>query len=135
MSDLNKLRLVVADDNEMNLMILIKSTEIGGHSTIGFEEGDITWEYLESHPNDVDVVLLDIMMHTMSGLEIMERMKNHPILQHIPVILQSGIASPDKVEEALAAGAKGYLVKPYNQKQLLAMITKVAMESGLKEHN
>ena len=125
MSETKRLRIVTADDDEMNLMILLKNIKDYDYTAIGFEEGDITWQYLEAHPNDVDLVLLDKMMTTMSGIEIMEHMQEHPVLKHIPVIIQSGDAAPDRIAAAMAAGAKGYITKPFGQQQLLDMIDQV----------
>ena len=65
------------------------------------------------------------MMTTMSGIEIMEHMQEHPVLKHIPVIIQSGDAAPDRIAAAMAAGAKGYITKPFGQQQLLDMIDQV----------
>jgi CheY-like chemotaxis protein len=125
MSETKGLTIVTADDDDMNLYILLKNIKDGGHTGIGFEEGDVTWDYLEAHPDEVDIVLLDKMMKTLDGLEIIRRMKAHPVLKNVPVILQSGDAVTHKINEALALGADGYLVKPYNSQQLYNLISEV----------
>jgi CheY-like chemotaxis protein len=119
------LRIIAADDDEITLFILLKNITDGGHSGVGFGEGVLTWEHLEAYPHEVDLVILDKMMAAISGLEIIRRMKGHPVLKNIPVIIQSGDAVSEKIREAMDMGADGYITKPYNQRQLLELIDEV----------
>jgi CheY-like chemotaxis protein len=122
---MQNLRIIAADDDETTLYILLRHITDGGHIGIGFEEGMPTLNHLEAHPHEVDLVILDKMMTTISGLEIIRRMKEHPILKNIPVIIQSGDAVPERIREAMDMGADGYITKPYSRDQLLALIGRV----------
>lgn len=113
------LRVVVADDEETNLYILMRSMSEYGYDTTGFDSGLKAWNYLEKNAHQVDLVILDKMMYDLSGLEIIRRMKNHPVLKYTPVMLQSGDVD---IEEGLNAGADRYLMKPFRSSDLINVV-------------
>jgi two-component system, chemotaxis family, chemotaxis protein CheY len=61
----------------------------------------------------VDVILSDINMPEMNGLEMLRKMKENPVYQHIPVIVISTEGSEDRINEAFCNGAKGFIKKPF----------------------
>ncbi len=61
-----------------------------------------------------DLVLLDVNLPDANGFEILERMKQHPVLKAIPVIMLTGEATRDSVRRGLADGADGYITKPFD---------------------
>ena len=114
-----KFRVVVADDEETNLYILMKNMRDNGYAAKGFDGGLKAWEYLKNNPHSVDLVILDKMMYDLNGLEIIRRMKEHPILKYTPVMIQSGDAN---IEEGINAGADRYLMKPFRSADLLSVV-------------
>lgn len=71
-----------------------------------------------------DLVLLDIMLPTMSGLEVCAALKSDPATRDIPVIIISVKASDEDVRTGLAKGANGYLAKPFDLFKLLEVVKK-----------
>jgi two-component system, OmpR family, response regulator len=73
-------------------------------------------EVLEAlrHLPSPDLVLLDIHLPDANGFEILERMKQHPVLTDIPVIMLTGDATRESVSRGLADGADGYITKPFD---------------------
>jgi len=61
----------------------------------------------------VDVILSDINMPEMNGLEMLRQMKENPVYQNIPVIVISTEGSTDRISEAFSNGAKGFIKKPF----------------------
>ncbi len=61
----------------------------------------------------VDIILSDINMPEMNGLEMLSRMKQNPVYQNIPVIVISTEGSEERVNEAFCNGAKGFIKKPF----------------------
>jgi DNA-binding response OmpR family regulator len=72
-----------------------------------------------------DLVLLDVMMPGVSGLEVVRYMRREPQLVHIPVIILSARSMPEDIEEGLEAGATLYLAKPVSFRDLELAIQQV----------
>ena len=81
-------------------------------------------EYLRGHAKGVDLILLDIMMPEMTGLEFLSIAKRSPLLKNIPVILQTGGSSED-LQRGVELGAMGYVRKPYTREVLLSAIEQI----------
>ena len=84
--------------------------------------GGQAWESLQRDPDRFHAVLLDRMMPGMDGMEVLQNMKQHPILSQIPVIMQTAATTPQQTLEGLQAGAYYYLAKPFDQGTLLAIV-------------
>jgi CheY-like chemotaxis protein/anti-sigma regulatory factor (Ser/Thr protein kinase) len=121
MSETNPCILIV-DDEPFNVDILLEYLEDGGYATESAEDGQAAWELLEADPRRYDVVILDRMMPRMNGMEVLARIKSHPVLQSIPVILQTAMAAKDEILEGLQAGAYYYLTKPFDEDMLLSVL-------------
>jgi CheY-like chemotaxis protein len=134
MTDIKNLHIVASDDDDLNLFILMRVIKDSGNIGKGFADGDVTWEYLQNHPKEVDMVILDKMMHNMNGIEVINRMKAHPILKNIPIIIQSGDAVPERIKEGIDSGADRYITKPFDPHQLIEMVTELAEKNGLGLH-
>ena len=82
--------------------------------------GQAALELMKSAP--FDVVVSDIRMPVMNGLEVLETIKKNNIYTHIPVLIVSTESEDDKMSRAFAAGAKGYISKPFTPERLLNLI-------------
>lgn len=69
-----------------------------------------------------DLILLDIMMPEMNGIEFCRRVKSNPKTSDIPVIMVTTKGEADKVEEAFSAGCNDYMTKPIHKLQLLTKV-------------
>jgi DNA-binding response OmpR family regulator len=61
-----------------------------------------------------DVVLLDVTLPDIDGFEVLLRMKQHPVMKTIPVIMMTAKATREAVLKGLACGADGYITKPFD---------------------
>lgn len=86
------------------------------------ENGLVAWTLLERNPEAYNVVILDREMPEMSGMEVLARMKEHDRLKELPVIFQTSLSAEKDILEGLQAGAYYYLVKPFNEAQLLSIV-------------
>jgi CheY-like chemotaxis protein len=71
----------------------------------------------------VDLILLDIEMPGMSGLELFNLIKTNPVYGTVPVILVTSHTQSDLINQAIELGAKGYIVKPFKETTLIDKIT------------
>lgn len=69
-----------------------------------------------------DVVLLDLMMPGMDGFEVCQRVKADPAIRHIPIIFLTAQPQPAAVARAMALGAAGYLVKPFDPIKIIDQV-------------
>ncbi|MCB1785671.1 MAG: response regulator [Chromatiaceae bacterium] len=115
--------VLVVDDEPINVDILVDYLEDSGYHIETAPDGQFAWDLLESNPEIYDVVILDRMMPGLNGMEVLERIKQHPVLQSVPVILQTALAAREEILEGLQAGAYYYLTKPFDQAMLLSVLT------------
>jgi len=113
-------RLLVADDNKVNRLLLARGLELQGHRVAMAENGRIALEMLAREP--FDLLLLDIEMPEMTGFEVLERMAADPHLRDVPVIVTSSLEGMDHVVRCIELGAEDYLHKPVNPVLLKARI-------------
>ena len=113
-------RVLVVDDIEMNRDLLVRRISRQGYQTSVAADGVQTIETLMSRR--IDLVLLDIMMPRMNGFEVLERMKEHDLWKHIPVIVVSAVDDQDSAVRCITIGADDYLTKPVNVTLLNARV-------------
>jgi two-component system chemotaxis response regulator CheY len=75
---------------------------------------------------EIDLILLDINMPVMNGLEFLQRIQLEPAYRHIPVIIVSTEGKEEDAIRGLKMGAKGYVKKPFQAAELAALVDKIA---------
>lgn len=115
-------RILIVDDDLLNLEILRICLGGEGYDAVSVDRAEDAWELLQSSPQSFDVILLDRRMPGGDGLELLHRIKAHPLLLHIPVIFQTARGAKEDILEGLRAGAYYYLTKPFEHEQLMAIV-------------
>ena len=115
--------ILVADDELFNVDILVEYLEDTGYEVETAIDGQSAWDLLQADPERFDVVILDRMMPGLNGLEVLGHIKGHPVLQSLPVILQTALAAKEEIIEGLQAGAYYYLTKPFDEDMLLSVLS------------
>jgi signal transduction histidine kinase len=104
--------ILVVDDEESvrtaTAMLLMK----GGLSVLTAEDGEKALKLLSKHSQDIDVVLLDLSMPKMDGIETFNKIRE--IYAHLPVILSSGYNEQEATQSFAGKGLSGFIQKPYN---------------------
>lgn len=124
-------RILIVDDEPVNIEILEEYLEDGGYDLDTAEDGQEAWEKLEASPDHYDILILDRMMPRMNGMEVLRRVKGHPVMQSMPVILQTALSAKDEILEGIQAGAYYYLTKPFDE-ELLQSVLGTAVEDRLR---
>jgi len=104
--------ILIVDDDALNRRLLAKNLETDGHRTTDVDNGFAALSAIGTDPPDV--VLLDIEMPGLDGIEVLERIKSDAAMRHIPVIMISGIDDSDSIVRCLEAGADDFLPKPFD---------------------
>src|SRR5215472_12991211 len=110
--------ILVVDDNETNRDILVTRLEAHGYQTLQAADGEEALRGVTQHRPDV--VLLDVMMPNLDGLEACRRLKSDRAVTFTPVILVTAKAATQDIVAGLDAGADEYLTKPVDQAALVA---------------
>ena len=121
-----KKRVLIVDDDIMTLKILRKYLE-ESYDVVTENAGYRFVERMESY--NADLILLDIEMPVVNGLQAFDELLANPATSHIPVVFLSGVSNPNLVRELMAKGAAGYLVKTIPKAELLSRLDKVFNET------
>ena len=119
--------ILYVEDNEMNRKIVRDLLKRTSYTLVEAHDGEAgVAKALEVKP---DLILMDVQLPKMSGLDATRTLKADPRTAHIPVIVITSFAMSGDREKASAAGAHNYLAKPYSPRELLAMVREILPES------
>jgi len=113
-------RVLVVEDDVRNIFAITSVLEPKGAKIEIARNGLEALEYLKKDPS-IDLVLMDIMMPEMDGLEATRAIRQHPGLSRVPIIALTAKAMADDRENCLAAGANDYIAKPLDVDRLLSL--------------
>jgi K+-sensing histidine kinase KdpD len=112
--------ILVVDDHELNLALLQELLEPEGHQLELCKSGEDALRCLAQ--STIDLVLLDITMPGIDGLEVCRRIRENPSTASIPVIMVTALAHRQQQLDGIAAGATDYLTKPIDGANLLLRV-------------
>jgi len=112
-----KEKILVVDDNSDSVAIMRSILEARGYQVLVATSGPEALRQLDTEPPAL--VLLDVMMPEMSGLEVLQRIKENAATGRLPVILVTAKTHDEDVLSGYQYGADYYITKPFTSKQLL----------------
>jgi len=115
------MRILVVEDDANIRFILKYNLELDGHEVTMAHNGQEALEALEPLP---ELILLDIMMPVMNGLDACRKLKENPEVKDIPIFMLTAKSQINDIEEAFKAGADDYLTKPFEPDELSEKIQK-----------
>jgi adenylate cyclase len=123
--------LLVVDDNPMNLDILQTRLSVHGYDILTAADGEEALAVAcEKHP---DLILLDIMMPKLDGIEVCKRLKANASLPFMPIIMVTAKADSKDIVAGLDAGGDEYLTKPLDQAALVARVKSMLRSKALHD--
>ncbi len=123
MSPLDKTVLVV-EDNDGNMRLLHDVLEADGYNVLQAKDGMEGWRLAREHRPDL--ILMDIRLPGVSGLEVTKRLKDDEILKSIPVIAVTAFAREGDEEKFLEGGCDAYIAKPISLPDFLQTVERLA---------
>ena len=111
--------VLVVDDNVMTLRLIEKYLNHFGYKTYKAENGERALQIVRQIKG-IDLIILDVMMPGMDGHEVCANVRKKFSLYELPVLFLTSLKETEDVVKGLEAGANDYLVKPFNNRELLA---------------
>ncbi|HEX6386640.1 MAG TPA: response regulator, partial [Anaerolineae bacterium] len=128
--------LVVDDEPEIAESLADYLIKREGYTISLVSDGSEAIRFLQStldSKTEIDLVLLDMRMPNVSGLEVLNWIRNHPELRYTRVVLLTAAAGSHEKVEALSAGADDYITKPYRPQELLARVKTILRTQQLEK--
>ncbi len=124
--------LVVDDDTDLQVLVKTLLERVGMEALPALDVASAV-QILRSRPLP-DLVLLDLMLPDISGLELLRQMRSKEVFDHLPVVILSALADPKEIRQGLDMGADRYLTKPYIAHNLVKTVQDV-LRTGRKLDN
>jgi two-component system chemotaxis response regulator CheY len=120
--EMAKTALVVDDSTSMRQMVTFTLQSSGFDTIEGINGADAL---AKSDAQPIDIVITDLNMPEMDGITLIKQLRAKPAFQYTPILLLTTESQDAKKQEGKAAGATGWMVKPFNPDQLMAIVKKV----------
>ena len=120
-------RIVVADDDPDIRDLVVFKLRQAGHDVEAVEDGAAAVAACQASPPDL--VVLDVMMPGMGGLDATRALRLDPRVARVPVILLTARAQESDIEQGFGAGADDYVVKPFSPRELASRVAAVLARS------
>lgn len=118
------LSAIVVDDDPLLAKVIQTYLSFEGFQVrLAGNRSEIVAEFRS--PPIPDLILLDVMLPDADGFDILLRLRQHPALRHVPVIMLTGVATREAVLKGLASGADGYVTKPFDAEALMQAVRTV----------
>ena len=117
------MRVLTVDDSRTILAMLHHTLTNAGFEVLQAENGQIGLDVLKNE--EVDVVITDINMPVMDGIEFIKQVRATGRHQSLPILILTTETSQDKRDQGRAAGGTGWIVKPFDPEKLISVINKV----------
>ncbi len=116
------MKAIIVDDSLVIRNIIERSVVSMGYEPMHAGNGKVALELLEKHAKEVELILLDWNMPVLNGYETIKCIKEIDGYKHICIVMISTESEDEKVDQALAAGAHGYLAKPFTEEEFAEKI-------------
>ncbi len=130
----NNKKIIIVDDKELDIELAVEAfKELNiNNQIITFTDGTEALKYFENMKkylateNEIILVILDIKMPKISGLEILEELKKNEIFKAIPIIMLTSSKEENDLIQAYKSGANAYVTKPIDYSEFIEKITSIA---------
>lgn len=129
MKDRSQIRILIVDDNKSLRKVLRSIIQYAGYGHV--EEADDGCKALRIlEHQSFDLIFTDWNMHFISGIELVQKIRQHPQHRHTQVVMITVNSVETDVQQALQAGANGYIIKPFVPETILQKLNQLLGESS-----
>lgn len=120
---MSKAKILVVDDEEDILELVRFNLAREGYGVLCATTGEEAWRMV--HKDDIDLLVLDLMLPGMDGLELARRLKNQSHTRHLPIVMLSAKGEEVDIVTGLELGADDYVTKPFSPRVLISRVKAV----------
>jgi len=110
------MRILIAEDERITRLSLVRQLESWGHQVIPAEDGQAAWEALGAA--EFDIVITDWEMPRLSGVELIQRIRSRPNAAYVYVVILTGRTNKSDIVGGIEAGADDFISKPFDREEL-----------------
>ncbi|MEO5373539.1 MAG: response regulator [Alphaproteobacteria bacterium] len=116
-------RILSVDDSTSMRQVVSSTLQAAGYEAMTAVDGEDALAKLEESP--VDLVITDLNMPKLDGIGLIKRLRTMPAHKFVPIVILTTASEEKMKQEGRAAGATGWIVKPFKPEQLLAVVRKI----------
>ncbi len=116
-------RVLAVDDSASMRQLVAATLQAAGHDVVSASDGVEALTLARGEV--VDIVITDVNMPNMDGITLVRELRQLPAYKYVPLLMLTTESSQEKKLQGKAAGATGWIVKPFNPERLLATVAKV----------
>jgi two-component system, cell cycle response regulator DivK len=114
--------ILIAEDNPVNFKLLRDVLTYYNYRIIEAYDGKTAFDKIKEHKNDIDLILMDLRLPEMDGLDVIKAVKDNIHLKKLPIFVISAYAMESDIKSAMEAGCNNYITKPINVEDFLEKI-------------
>ena len=118
---MDKITVLIIEDNELNMKLVRSMLNLSPYQVL--EAKDAEDGILLAREHSPDLILMDIQLPGIDGLDATKIIKKDPMLKHIPVVALTSYAMQGDEEKAISAGCTGYIAKPIDTRNFLDILS------------
>jgi len=123
------MKVIIVDDSRVTRIIIERAVQSIGYETLQACNGQEVLDLLEKGAEEVGLVILDWNMPVLNGWEALKAMRKNKAYEHICILMVSTESEEEKINQAVAEGANGYLTKPFDADELTDKIHEALKDS------
>ncbi|MDP2975913.1 MAG: response regulator, partial [Anaerolineales bacterium] len=123
------LRILVVDDENINLRLVSRLIEMEGYEVVSAQSGEAALRLIEQ--TAPDLALLDVMMPVMDGYELCRRLRQNPVTAQIPIVMLTALVDENDRLKGIEAGADDCFPKPFDVDVLRTMLKRFLLDQNL----
>ena len=123
------LRILVVDDENINLRLVSRLLEMEGYEVVSAQSGEAALHLIEQ--TAPDLALLDVMMPVMDGYELCRRLRQNPVTAQIPIVMLTALVDENNRLKGIEAGADDCFPKPFDVDVLRTMLKRFLLDRNL----
>lgn len=120
--DNKKGTILISEDNPVNMKLIRDVLVFYGYNIIETHDGKSAIEKIKEHKNDIDLILMDLQLPEIDGLEVIRIVKSDNSTKNLPIFVISAHVQENDIKKALKAGCNNYITKPINLEDFLGKI-------------